>query len=219
MALAGGLLLAACTYRGGVDEPVTLRATWFSYLDGSDLRAACGPGAVDRYRLVYNGRYQEQLRSYEVTADGAGGAIVVARAIGPANLTTLRLDDLQAPWRWTRAEARFAPAEMAAFESALGQSGLFDAPPDGLRLNSWEFYWVASGCRNGAFAFSAWVHPSARWDALAFPDLLFARDGTAVAVNPPRPLPASERFGPPGGREERGAETRFTLQVRGKGLG
>lgn len=217
--LAAGLLLAACAYRGGIDEPLTRRATWFSYLDGGDIRDTCAPGAVDRYRLVYNGRYQEQLRSYEVTGDGAGGAILVARALAQATLTELRLDDLLAPWRWRRAEARLSPADMAAFESALQDSGFFAAPPDGLRLNSWEFYWVASGCRNGRFEFSAWVHPSARWNALAFPDLLFARDETGVPVNPPRPLPASERFGPAGGREERGAETRFSLQVDGKGLG
>lgn len=212
-------LTLGCAYRGGTDEPVLRRATWFSYLDGGGIREACVPGTIDRYRLVYNARYNEQLRSYEITGDGAGGGIVVSRAIEEANLAEIRLDDLQAPWRWKRAESRFTPAEMRSFTEALAQSGLFDPPPDGLRLHSWAFYWVASGCRNGEFHFSAWTHPSARWEALTFPELLFANDETGVAVNRARKLPAAERFGPPGGREERGAEARFTLQVDGSGLG
>src|SRR5690606_12757457 len=179
----------------------------------------CVPGAPERYRLVYNGRYNEQLRSYEITADGAGGGMVVSRAIEEANLLRIRLDDLQAPWRWQRSERRFSPEEMRRFTDALAESGLFDGPPDGLRLPSWGFYWVASGCRDGEFHFSAWRHPSARWEALTFPELLFAGDATGVPVNRARELPADERFGPRGGNEERGAEIRFTLQVDGRGLG
>jgi hypothetical protein len=214
-----GLGLAGCAYRGGVDEPITRRASWFSYLDGGGLRETCGPGTIDRYRLVYNGRYTEQLRSYEVTGDGAGGAILVSRALDEANLVTLRLDDLQAPWRWKRSESRLSPAEMQEFIGRLGQSGLFDEAPEGLRLDSWKFYWVASGCRDGVFQFSAWVHPSPRWDALAFPELLFARDGTGVAVNPPRPVSVAEGAFARGPVDERGTTTRFSLQVDGKGLG
>src|ERR1700751_6126832 len=66
--------LAACSYRGDIDNPVVRKVSWFSYLDGTDIRAACTEGAQDRYRLVYNVRYEEQLRSYEVVADGGGGA-------------------------------------------------------------------------------------------------------------------------------------------------
>jgi hypothetical protein len=216
--LLGGLALASCTYRGGIDEPVARRATWFSYLDGGDIREACGAGTIDRYRLVYNGRYNEQLRSYEVTGDGAGGGIYVARALNAANLASFTLDDLQGPWRWQRAEGRLSPAEMQEFTAKLGESGMFEAPPQGLRLKSWRFYWVASGCRDGVFQFSAWVHPSPRWDRLAFPEFLFARDRTGVAVNPPRPVPVAEDFAK-GPADERGATTRFTLEVDGRGLG
>jgi hypothetical protein len=217
--LATVLGLAACAYRGGIDDPLTRRASWFSYLDGGGLREACGPGAVDRYRLVYNGRYAEQLRSYEVTGDGAGGAILVSRALDEANLAEITLDDLEAPWRWKKSESRLSPAELQDFVGRLGQSGLFDAPPQGLRLDSWRFYWVASGCRDGVFQYSAWVHPSPRWDALAFAEFLFARDGTGVAVNPPRPVSVAEWAFARGPVDERGTTTRFSLQVDGKGLG
>ena len=33
------LLPAACAYRGAIDEPLTQKLTWFSYLAGSDIRA------------------------------------------------------------------------------------------------------------------------------------------------------------------------------------
>lgn len=218
-AIGVALVVAACVYRGQIDEPVTLRATWFSYLEGGDIRAACAPGAVDRYRLVYNARYTEQLRSYELTADGNGGAVLVARALGETNLLDLQLDDLQAPWRWRKSEARLSATEMEQFLSDLERAGLF-GPPDGLRLNSWEFYWVASACRDGRFHFSAWVHPRSNWTAFEpVTKFLFDRDATGLPINRPRPVSAAERFGPRGGKEERGATTRFTLQVRGAGLG
>jgi len=42
--LAGGVL-AGCAYRGDIDNPAPIKATWFSYLNGEDLRAACVEGA------------------------------------------------------------------------------------------------------------------------------------------------------------------------------
>jgi hypothetical protein len=163
------LALAACSYRGGIDNPLVRRAGWFSYLDGADIRAACTEGALDSYRLVYNGRYEEQLRSYEITADGAGGAYLVARAMGRRpNLARVSLNDILAPWRWRRSEARLKPAELRQFVSMLEASGMFDGPPVGLRLFSGDFYWVASGCRNGVFYFNAWLYPSDRFARLRF---------------------------------------------------
>lgn len=222
-ALAGavslvGLMLGGCAYEGGTDNPLVRRASWFSYLDGGGIRETCAPGSIDRYRLVYNGRYTEQLRSYEVTGDGAGGAILVSRALGKANLAELRTDDLLQPWRWQRAESRLTPEEMRDFTAALERSGAFDEPPDGLRLHSWRFYWVASGCRDGVFRFHAWQHPSPEWDRLAFPEFLFARDGTGVPVNPPRPISPAENF-PHGPADERMGNIRFSLEVSGTGLG
>ena len=40
--------------------------------------------------------------------------------------------------------------------------------------------------------FHAWLHPSPEFEALQFPGFLFARDGTGIAVNPPRRLDAAE---------------------------
>src|SRR3546814_378669 len=85
------LLLAACLYRGNIDDPMTIKATWLSYLNGDDMRAACVEGAPLQYRLIYNADYDEQLRSYEVTgtpgSDGdAGGGRLVVRVLGSSGI-------------------------------------------------------------------------------------------------------------------------------------
>src|SRR5215510_8619427 len=212
------LLLAGCTYRGDIDNPVVRKVAWFSYLDGTDIRAACAEGAPDSYRLVYNGRYEEQLRSYEVTATGAGGADLVARAKGPTNAFDISLDDVLAPWRWKRSQTRLSPAEFQRFVALLEQSGQFAGAPVGLRLFSGDFYWVGSACRNGAFHYHAWAFSDGGFAHVRFADFLFKHDQTELAVNPPRQIPASEFLGPQG-RQEDQTQIRFWLQVREDGLG
>ena len=47
---------AGCNYQGR-DDALSQRFTWFSYMNGDDILAACNPGAPDRFRFVYNGVY------------------------------------------------------------------------------------------------------------------------------------------------------------------
>lgn len=89
-------LLAGCAYHGGagqsIDNPGVRKVAWFSYLDGGDIRETCTEGAAERYRLVYNGQYYKQTRSYEIFAGLPDGAAkLAARARGSANLAALRL--------------------------------------------------------------------------------------------------------------------------------
>ncbi len=153
------------------------------------------PGTPPYYRLVYNGNYEEQLRLYEVVGDGAGGAYYKARVHSGRGLDLSRLSfaDPQAMARWTTSQARLGPAELAAFEAALEASGAFEAPPDGLRLASEQFYWIAALCRAGRFRLTAWLYPSARFAGLRFPQALLQRDGTGIALNPPREVLGIER--------------------------
>jgi hypothetical protein len=213
-----GLVLAGCTYRGNIDNPAVLKASWFSYLDGTDIRTACVEGAPDNYRLVYNGRYEEQLRSYEITADGAGGAYLVARAKGRMNAFDVSFDDVLAPWRWKHSQTRLSPPEFRQFATLLEQSQQFAGAPVGMRLFSGDFYWVGSACRNGAFHYHAWAFSNDGFAQVRFADFLFKRDHTELAVNPPRKIPASEFLGPQG-RQEDQTQIRFWLQVREDGLG
>ena len=188
--------LAGCAYQGAIDQPVTIKATWFSYLNGDDIRAACTDGAPSWYRLVYNGNYEEQLRSYEVVADGTGGAYYSARVQTGSglDLTRFSFGNLQAMAGWTKVQARLIPADYAALERALEASGAFGPAPVGLRLASEQFYWVASLCRDGRFYFNAWLYPSARAAGIRFPQALLGHDGTGIAVNPPRVVAGIERI-------------------------
>ena len=189
-------VLAGCAYEGAIDQPVTLKATWFSYLNGDDIRAACVPGAEPWYRLVYNGAYDEQLRAYEVVGDGAGGAHLVARVQEGRglDLTKLSLGDPQAMARWITARDRLDAAGLGVVEAALEASGAFEAAPAGLWLASAQFYWIAALCRDGRFHFNAWLYPSARAEGLRFPQALLGHDGTGISVNPPREVAGIERI-------------------------
>jgi hypothetical protein len=211
-------VVVGCTYRGNIDNPVVRKATWFSYLDGTDIRTACGEGAPDSLRLVYNARYQEQVRSYEIAADGTGGAYLVARSRGGANAFNISLDDPFAPWRWRQSETQLSPAEYRQLLALLEKSGQFAGAPAGLRLFSGDFYWVGSACRNGAFTYHAWLYSKGGFADVHFADFLFKRDRTEIAVNPPRRIPAGEYLGPMG-RQEDQTQIRFWLQVREDGLG
>lgn len=220
-----GLLLAAltglwgCAYDGGIDNPVVRKVEWFSYLDGADIRSYCVEGALDRYRLVYNARYDEQLRSYELGADGSGGAVMTARAMQKrGDLTEITLNDILAPWRWDKAERNLSPAEFQAFGKTLQASGMYDGAPDGLRLWSGDFYWVASGCRDGKFYYAAWLYPEPPYERLKFPDFLYARDTTGVPVNPPRQMVDREKYRS-SGRSGDDMQTKFWIQVGKNGLG
>lgn len=218
-ALAALFFLGSCTYRGDIDQPATLKVTWFSYLNGDDIRAACDQPGVTWYRVVYNGSYDEQLRSYEVVSEGPGPANYVARVIngGGIDVTRLSLRDLQAPGRWTTHRDRLSEAELARLEAALARSGAFGPTPEGLRLASEEFYWIFAGCRGGEFHFNAWRYPSQRFAQLSFPEVLVAHDQTGLAVNPPRKIAPIEK-GRRGPGPEGDATPRFDLQVGRNGL-
>jgi hypothetical protein len=216
-------LLGGCAYHGparsDIDNSAVRKVAWFSYLDGNDIREGCVAGSPDRFRLVYNGQYEKQLRSYEITSIGAqnAGAYFVARALGQSNLANVSLDDLLAPWRWQKSEARLSPAEFDQFRDLLAQSGWGQGAPQGKLLHSRDFYWVAAGCRNGQFHFDAWVDAQGDFRAIKFQEFLLARDKTGLAFRKPvtvRPIDRTEQGRP----RERSAPI-FALTVSGEGIG
>jgi len=188
--------LVACTYQGHIDQPITIKATWYSYLAGDDIRRSCVPGALPRYRLVYNGSYQEQVRSYEVIGLDGGGARLVARVVGPMRPSAVIRNpaDLQDPWRWTKSEALLTPQEFADFEAVLDDSGLRQRRDGTTDFLSTEFYWIVSGCEAGEFLFNAWRFGTERYAALRFPQALLGYDETGIELNPPRPVSPLDRM-------------------------
>ncbi len=219
--------LAACSYRGDIDNPATLKATWFSYLNGDDLRAACTQGAPLSYRLIYNADYDEQLRSYEVTGDGAaqggGGAQLTVRVLGKSGLVVneVTFDDPLGFARWTKSEVSLDAAQLGALDAALQASGAFAPAPEGLQLFSKETYWISNLCRDGVFYFNAWRYPSQRYEAITFDERLFALDATGIAVRAPVAVPktAAAKAGVP--RRQQSADERgnyFNVKVGENGL-
>lgn len=195
LAVAAALLagLAACSYRGGIENPATIKATWINYLNGDDIRAACTEGAPLSYRLVYNSDYDVQLRSYEVTGVDAGGAMLTARVEGPSGLVVNQaiFSDPLGFGRPTKRERPLDAAQLDALDAALEASGAFAPAPQGLQLFSKETYWITSLCRDGTFHFNAWRYPSDRYDAITFDEILFALDETGIAVRAPVAIPAT----------------------------
>ncbi len=211
-------VLAGCTYRGQIDQPVTMKLTWFSYVAGDDIRAACAVGGQDSYRLIYNGSYTEQVRSYEVFGDGAGGGYYTARVISGSGLDLGRLSlrDPQAAASWRESRADLTPDDLSALRGALADSGAFSNGSSGLRLASAQFFWTSAVCRDGQFNFNAWLFPSDRYAQLRFPAALLERDQTGVPLNPPRKVVALEtaRLA----TREGDVTTNFNLMVGDDGL-
>lgn len=188
--------LSACTYQGYIEQPATIKATWYSYLAGDDIRRTCVPNALPRFRAVHNANYDEQLRTYEVVALDDGGARLRARVLGPMRAVAVIRNplDVQDPWRWTVAETRLTPQEFATFQERLAESGWHRPLSEPMELLSTEFYWIVTGCRAGEFTFNAWRFGTDRYAALTFPEFLLARDETGVALNPPRPVSPRDRM-------------------------
>lgn len=182
--------------------------TWFGYLEGKELRDTCAPGAPDRLRFVYNAVYQEQVRVYEATRAGSGApGSLTARVLTKLRLSSFGLAEI---FLGTRDPSSTVPVPADAFDHLVAATiadGYGDRVPDGLTLPSDGFYWIASGCLGGRWAIQGWVHPGERFEALRFPAILFAGDGTGVAINNPRAVDAGERM-----RARSGNQSRLDVQ-------
>jgi hypothetical protein len=209
------MAVAACAYEGQRENPLSLSLTWYSYLDAGDLRKACVAGAPDAYRIAYNGNYEEQLRTYDISAIGPGGARMAVRVRGKTgDVLNFRVMDPLRSWTGQQRETSLAPGDLAAVRQALADSGAFAPPPVGLELKSQGFYWIAAACQGGRFSYHAWQWPGAAYDRLSFPALLARLDGTGLPLNPPRD--ASPAY--PTGRDPGDQPNHFQLRVGKDGI-
>lgn len=212
LALAVILPLAGCMAQGPVRYNLERGPTWFSYLSGDDVKAACTAGGGDRVRFVYNALWKEQVRAYELKYTPYG-AQIDQWVWGPGALLTLSAEgaDIAA----TRASIGIDQPRLARLEQAMVASDVQGRAPRGEFLRSDNFYWVVASCRQGQFHFNAFQAPDARFAALSFPQALFEADRTGVPVNPSRALDL-----PPlaGGPSIDPGERPFTVQVGENGL-
>ena len=94
LAVAG---LSACSYKGGdIGNPFHRKFHWLSFLSGEDMAASCDATTPDRFRLVYNAIWGEQVRVYEWDAIRRSLRV---RVMGAGDLRELSLSDPLAPWR------------------------------------------------------------------------------------------------------------------------
>lgn len=223
VALAGGLLLtASCAYQGEPGYPVARSLSWFSYLNGDDIRQQCKAGAPDRYRFVYNGIYTEQVRSYDVTTDAgnANPTLRIQLLEERGRIGTIQLDSVSgvlAPWSGKFETIHLRDADLERLREAMVNGGVFQPLTGRLELSSDAFYWIVAACSGGAFNFNAYLWPSPRFDQAAFPGLLLAWDPSGIPVNPPRKADPADIHHAPTAADLRGAH-RFNLAAGRDGL-
>ena len=207
-------VLGGCEYAGPAGDPVSRNVGWFDYVGGEGLKAACGPGAATRLRFVYNGIYDQQIRSYDVRElrDGRNAALS-AWARGDGDLTKgIVFPNLLSPWQGTRVESVRTAQAMSDLRAALAKDRFTSFKPVGLRLPSNEFYWVAVGCIDGRFHANAWMYPSDRFKTLTFPAILLANDRTGIEFRKSRPV--NQREDDPTRHEGNRNPTDDTFQIQ-----
>lgn len=205
--------LASCTWSGGdIGNPVERKFHWFSFVEGEDIRATCDAGTPDRFRLVYNGIYDEQLRIYEL--DGLRRLLIV-RVVDQGRGAGLSTGDILAPWRAVEAKVQLDQAGYDRLVAAFAQGGMFAPPPVGLELPSRSFHWTAATCHGGRYGFTAWKYPSAAFAAMGFDTALFALDPTGIPVNRAREVGFDPLWESKARRNE---VVNFSLRVTADGL-
>lgn len=194
--VAGAIgLLAGCTYTETAN-PLVRKLSWFSYLNGDDVRAGCRAGGPQHWRFAYNGIYKEQIRTYDLAEQPDGGFRLRVNVANKADLSEFvvgKPSDLMSPWRGPIETVLLGRDQRDLLAQAAERDGQFAPAPKGLQLHSDQFYWIGVVCRNGAVSFNAYRWPSARFNALSFPALLLAWDPTGRPINPPRELTATEK--------------------------
>jgi len=185
IACVAGALAACAATKGSDSNPIFRKFQWFSYIEGEDFRDTCD-ATSDRYRLIYNAVYTEQVRIYEVST---ASQALHARVMSTMDLRDFNVDSLSGlldPWRGRAKDAKITKTDLAGLVSDLEGAGVFDRPNVGEELSSRGFFWTIAACHNGTYHFTGFAWPSEKWDKLRFSERLFSLDVTGVAINEPR---------------------------------
>lgn len=185
------LLATGCISTGEIDNPVMRRATWFSFVSGGDIAQACQNDGMDRYRMVYVADRREQVRIYDLTLAPDRQPELRSRVMAVNVSDWLRVQNRSgfSGGLSPTDQLQSIPMEAALpILEAMNKAGWsMRPPPVGQKIASHSYYWLASGCENGAFHFQAWDYPDPEFLALEFPELLFALDTTTLR---PRAAPS-----------------------------
>lgn len=213
VALLGLSLLGACSYNGGdVGDPLHRKFHWFSFVAGDDIAKSCDAASPDRYRLVYNAVWEQQIRIYEI--DSARRVLRI-RVSQPGNIATIRADDPLANWQAAETTVQLDDAAFAGLTATLAGDHAFGPAAVGLELPSHSYYWAAATCRQGQFTFTGWAYPSAAFDVAGFPAALATLDPGRQTIPKAGPVPLDPTWEY---QRSRGAVTEFSLRVGAHGM-
>jgi hypothetical protein len=180
LATAAALFLSGCATFGAIDDADAGKLTWFSYVNGEDLRAQCSREAPDRYRLIYNSKSSAQLRSYEVQGAGdgrdGGGAVVEARIIPAEALWQRNPEDALEAGEVASTRLYLSPDQFERLTLTLAESGVFDGPSLSFRMQAGGVFWLASGCHDGTYFLTAFSNPSDRFENIGMNERVPGRD-------------------------------------------
>ena len=192
----------------GFRHPVPFKFTYFSYLNGDDIRSQCAKRGHDILRFVYNGIYTEQVRTYDLVPNRreSGRFILDLRVSREADVSfitgELYRPDLFAPWRPVVSRVSLTSDDFQRLKRALTSSGFFAKPVFFGNLSSIKFYWLVSGCVDRKFHLRAFVWPEGSFIRADFPRLLLSWDRTNIPVNPPRAASLFQVYGTTNAEEQ-----------------
>jgi len=187
-AFAALALLCGCTATGRVDDPVVRRLTWFSFLSGDDLHAACTPGRT-ALRLVHNAVWNEDVRVIEASGPAHGPMTVQERLFLRIDWSDITIGGKEGllPWHGRGFSSAWTADEAAAVTAALSADGAFSPLATPVRLAGQGFFWTGTGCLDGKPWFHTWAAPSAAYDGLRFPVAVAPLLPSGRAFAQPRP--------------------------------
>jgi hypothetical protein len=143
------LAVAGCAATGAPDSTIEQKFTWYRYLAGDDLRAACAADGPVRFRFVYNAVFTDEVRALDLEAEpGGGGWLNSRRYQGSRVLDIASGSLLNVP---QHADVFLSADQVAGLLDAVTASGFAGPAEAGLILRSDSHYAMASGCRGGEF--------------------------------------------------------------------
>jgi hypothetical protein len=213
------IILSACSYQGGGDQPVIRKFTWFSYIEADDIRAKCKSSSNSQYRFVYNGVYNEQVRTYDIYQVEKGRYEIKINVTEEADVSSITLNledpDLFQPWNPRSSITNVSVKQINLLERTLKNVGFFVSSPPSGNLTSIDFYWVVSACTDQKFRQNAYIWPEEKFKNAAFPKLLSIWDFTDIPINPPRD---TSNFSIYGTTETKNFRNHFNLKFGSDGL-
>lgn len=184
------VFFSSCSYQREIEHPVMRKFTWFSYIAATDIQKRCDRSSGLEYRFVYNGVYDEQVRTYDISHVGADRYEIKTNVSDEVDISSISLDlrrpDLFKPWRTKSSVTNVSINDIEMLTKTLKNIGFFNSSPPLRSFSSIEFYWIVSTCINGRFNQNGYFWPDEKFKTAQFPKLLHLWDFTDVPFNQPR---------------------------------